>query len=522
MKRLLASSGPWWALGLLSALVATLQVSPVVNPPRWDECIVLYDAWRTVTGEVPYRDFFNFLPPGCFFFFGGLFRLEGSPGLASARWLMVLLVLLAAAAVLYALRRRGVPLCRAAPAAFLLPAGLFPFWGVPSHHWLAAVAWALFFLVLAAPREEAIPPWRWAAAGAVAGTGALVLQSDGLLMGVAGMVRVLLEREGRSRKVSSFAAGGLPPLLAAGLWLLLHGALGGFFRDALLWPLGHYSRPGSENYRALLEDLPGRLGLLGELALREGGPGRWTALLSGGLLYALLLLLALAIVAAAVAFPLKALGRRRMGDPWTAAASAATLASLALFARGNPNWLHLVFALWPLLLLWSFALAPGEKTTRGAPLLALLLLLSALLYHSRALAFHLPEAWEFTDPGRTLRESPVNVWLRTSAGLQPGDRIAAFPEGGEVYLFTRPAGIGFTYFTPLSAGYLDGKDHERAAARMESVRCSLVLLPVEMEAAYLDPASAVGRLLGGKYLREGTVAGAVVYRWKEPGGRPSP
>ncbi|MGC8764188.1 MAG: hypothetical protein ACP5VN_11275, partial [Acidobacteriota bacterium] len=340
---------------------------------------------------------------------------------------------------------------------------------------------------------------------------------DGLLLATAGLFRLAMEREGRGRKAGAFLGGAASLPMGAGLWLAVHGALGGFLRDALLWPLNHYSRPGNENYRALLEDLPGRLGRLAELALGEGGAGRWAALLSGGILYGLFLLLAGGLLAASVLFVARAVRRGRIENLWAPAASAVTLLATALFARGNPNWLHLVFALWPVLLLGCLAAGPPRgRGRRIVPALGLLLLLAASAYHSRALFFHRPEPWEFADPGRVLRESPVNVWLRAAAGVRPGERIAAFPEGGEVYLVTFPAGVGFTYFTPLEAGYLDGEDHLRAAAQMEGSRCALVLLPREMERAYLDPASAVGRLLRERFTREGEVSGAVVYRRRSP------
>lgn len=515
MRTAVPPSGLAWATVLAAAGIALLQVSPVVNPPRWDECIVLYDAWRTVSGEVPYRDFFNFLPPGPFLFYGLVFRILSAPAFGAARYVTVLLVLAAAGAAATALRRRGFGEREAVAVAFLLPLGLFPFWAVPSHHWLATLAWSLFLLALSEPPGRDVPRGRWAAAGLAAGAGGLFLQTDGLLLVLAGLFRLATEREGRGAKGAAFAGGAAFLPAAAVLGLAFRGGFGGLVRDALLWPWSHYSRPGNENYRALLEDLPGRLGLLGELALRDGGTGRWAALLAGGLLYGLLLLLAAGLLGGAVLFVARTLRRGRIENPWAPPAAAAILLAAGLFARGNPNWLHLVYALWPLLLLGCFALGPAALEGRWARTLLLLLLLAALAYHSRALFFHRPSLWEFADPVRVLRESPVNRWLRDGAGLGPGDRIAAFPEGGEVYLVSRPAGVGYTYFTPLSAGYLDGEDHRRAAAQMEGSRCALVLLPKEMEAAYRDPASAVGRLLSERFAREGEVSGAVVYRRRD-------
>jgi hypothetical protein len=81
-----------------------------------------------------------------------------------------------------------------------------------------------------------------------------------------------------------------------------------------------------------------------------------------------------------------------------------------------------------------------------------------------------------------------------------------------VYLYTFPAAVRFTFFTPLSEGYHDAADHGRAAREMEEARCALVLVTEEMEKDYLDPASAVGRLLRTRYEREGTVAGATIYK----------
>src|SRR5438874_8636742 len=42
-----------------------------------DEGIVLQGAERILRGEVPYRDFFSFYTPGCFYLAGFLFRVAG-------------------------------------------------------------------------------------------------------------------------------------------------------------------------------------------------------------------------------------------------------------------------------------------------------------------------------------------------------------------------------------------------------------------------------------------------------------
>jgi hypothetical protein len=116
-----------------------------------------------------------------------------------------------------------------------------------------------------------------------------------------------------------------------------------------------------------------------------------------------------------------------------------------------------------------------------------------------------------TDVDRPIRDSAVNRWLRTPGVLGTGDTVAAFPEGGEVYLYGAPPAVGYTFFMPLSERYNSLRDHEIVANQLVRNKPRWVLVTPGMEKAFLNPASPVGRLLRKDYRRLGQVGDAVVY-----------
>jgi hypothetical protein len=207
---------------------------------------------------------------------------------------------------------------------------------------------------------------------------------------------------------------------------------------------------------------------------------------------------------------------RRIEGPWLASAVLLTFLTSGIVLRGNPNWLHCLFALFPLLLLWAGAwqdlkVSISEGVKRAGAWALAGCLVAGIAYHARGLWRHPPSLWEFADADRPMREQPINRFLRGSAGLKPGDTVAAFPEGGEIYLYSAPAAVGTTYFLPLNRHYNSLKDHERVAREMERARPRYVLVTTEWEGDYLDEASPVGRLIRQRYRRVGTLGMAVIY-----------
>lgn len=509
-----------WVLPAIASVAVALflvpLVSPVIDYPKWDEYIVVYDAQRVLDGAVPYRDFFNFIPPGTFYLLAALFAPFGKATLTVARYAALVVTLLNWLVLWAALARAGWHRCRALALSLVYPLCIYPFWPVVSHHWLVHTA-CMGFLFLAAGPEEELSARRVMAMGAMAGLAGAFLQTEMLYIAAAGAVIVALSARGRAmwRRGAFFAAGTAVPLAVVFLPLVFLGAGGDMVRDLLIWPSRNYSRTGNDNARFLLDDVPIRLDALWSSVHGPHLAIKAILAVAGTALYAALLAAAAAAVVAALWVLVRTLWKQRTPVPLLLAATLLTFLGLGLFLRGRPDWLRLVYLSSLVLGAWAVAAGRhlGQKIWARRVILvwALFTLAAGGLYQGRWIWSHWPEGWELTDVDRPVRDSVVNRWLRSPGVLEPGDTVAAFPEGGEVYLYGAPAAVGYTFFMPLSDGYNSKHDHEIAAAQMEKNRARWVLLTPDLEKAYLDPASAVGRLLLDKYERKGTVGGAVVY-----------
>jgi hypothetical protein len=106
-----------------------------VNPVPADEGVILHGAQRIVDGDVIYRDFFEFITPGSFYFFAALFAVVG-PSLRAARYTMAV-VHLVSATLLYRLTRRGAGPAEATLVVFLFATVCVPVWRIASPHWLS-------------------------------------------------------------------------------------------------------------------------------------------------------------------------------------------------------------------------------------------------------------------------------------------------------------------------------------------------------------------------------------------------
>lgn len=517
MKRVLRDLGWLAAFALLAAFLA-LQVSPVLNPPKWDEYIVAYDAHRIVAGQVPYRDFFNFIPPGIFLFLAACFELARVSTLTVARWVGVAVVLLTTALAAWAFRKRNWGPVAALLWAALFPLALYPFWAMASHHWLAAAAFAGLVAVLAGASELGLG--RAFLAGLCVGTAGLCVQTQGVIM-VAFCASFIALGAKAGKKALTWLAwlGGVlavwGPVL---LCLAFRGGLTDFIRDTLFWPAWSYSRGSNENVGAILQDFPWRMGDIMSRVKAARSTGEAFALASGYLLYPMILALGMTVVAAAILVLGRSLRHRHFEGPWAPSAALATVLAVGLAFRGNLNWLHFLYLTVPLSLLWICALAEGaarHPTARRAALfLAALLAVAGAAYHTRGFWVHSPETWELTDADRPIREEAVNRFLHKPGNLKPGDTVAAFPEGGEVYLYGAPAALGFTYFKPLFQEYSTVEDHALAARQIEKNKPRWIMFPPDLESGYLDSRSAVAGVIRKDYERYGIVGNAVIYQRK--------
>jgi|WetSurMetagenome_2_1015567.scaffolds.fasta_scaffold11008_2 hypothetical protein len=502
--------------GLCAAAVLLfllLQVSPLVNRVTEDESTLVYDALRVSGGEVPYRDFFSlWAPGGLYVFSGGPWGWWGSPE-TGTRLLQVAIVFAFTLLLLRALRRWGAWAC---PLAAVFPVVLFPMSPFMGNHWCAAMAYT-GAVAAAGAIVEGAGRWAWFALGALSATAGCIMQTEGPPALVLVLLVVLLGRGARSLKRV------LPPTLAGAagalcLWLgplLLRGAGLAMARDAVLWPLLNYRRPGNVADLPLLADLPDRLGSL----LATPGQGRGAiasvASIAGVVAYLAVLGAAAALVLISVLHLLDVLrgkmhrGQASPAGPRGGEASVATMASILtlvgilVFSRANPTWVHLVYTLLPITLLWLQVPSDGWilRWGRFAGWAVVAVLILSSTYHLRSYAAERHALWEYGDVDRVDREGPLNRSLREVPFMRPGDTIAVLPSGGNTYLYTYPAAVGYTQLFALELGHHTVEDHRRVAEQIVRNRPKLVLFHRIAEASFMDGADPISGAVADGYVR---------------------
>jgi hypothetical protein len=502
--------------GLCSAAILLflfLQVSPLVNRVTEDESTLVYDALRVSGGEVPYRDFFSLWTPG------GLYLLSGGPWgwwgrpETGTRLLQVVTVWAFTLVLLRALRRWGVWAC---PLAAIFPVVLFPMSPFMGNHWFAAVAYT--GAVAAAGAVGAGAGLRaWFALGALSATAGCMMQTEGLTAILLVLLMVLIGRGAKGAKGPIlWSLGGASAALC--LWLgplVLRGAGLALVRDAVLWPLLNYRRPGNVADLPFLADLPERLRPL--LAPPGEGHGAiaFIASLAGGATYLAILVTAAGLMFISALHLIDLLRRKvfrgqaaplapSSGGPSMATmASILTLFGILVFSRANPTWVHFVYALLPIVFLWLLVPSDGWilRWGRFAGWAVVTVLLLSGAYHLRAYAAERHALWEYGDVDRVDRDGPLNRSLRELPFMQPGDTIAVLPSGGNTYLYTYPAAVGYTQLFALELGHHTVEDHGRVAEQIAQNRPKLVLFHRIAEASFMDRGDPISGVVTDGYVR---------------------
>lgn len=187
-----------WCLFLGAGTAAYVAAQPA---EFWtgDEGRFLYEAKRVLEGQVPYRDFFDFVPPGIMYAMAALFAVFGTD-IATAKLAMAVLQGLFVAMIFLMARNLGVRSGLAAAAALAHPALCYSIWPYLSPHWLGA------FLMMVATwlliRGPGAHPVRWSLGlGLLVGLLALVHQHRGAVLGAGVGGLMLLDHfvSGRSR-----------------------------------------------------------------------------------------------------------------------------------------------------------------------------------------------------------------------------------------------------------------------------------------------------------------------------------
>ncbi len=459
-------------LALLAVLVLVLVPTLTTLQPNPDAFTYLSHGLRLLAGEVIYRDFFEFTPPGAPLLAAALFAVTG-PSLLAARVVQVLALLLGAWLLGRLTRALGAGPWAATLPGLVLVLALYRFQPHWSYHWLVVptVAGA----ALAACRGFATDARRdWLLAGLGVGLSGLLLQADGVVLAaalagalVADVLVGRFDLAANARRLGLLLAGALAPIAPVLAWLGWHGALAAAWQDVWVWPFTHYATPGGPNDIRFLTDLWGFVSPYG---------GRWVNLpffyaqaYHGLALYALVVGTALGALAWALGVVSRLLRDGRTWSPDEAAWGVCGLLAVGfalLAARGRADLVHVALYAFPAVVLATAAASalarrltgPELSLVRALPLaaIALFALTGAAMWAQEVRSR--PDWWlQPGSPDAHWRQAPLVRWLAGRA--RPGDRVAAFPNGGFVYFYALPPAVPHTLFLPT--GYLT-KDEARA------------------------------------------------------------
>ena len=207
-----------------------------------DEGSIVYGAQRVAEGELPYRDFFEVMGPGAFYWLALWFKALGTTWLAS-RGAVLATALLAAWAIYFLsariIRRQFVLLPTLAYTILTVP-----MWSGANHHF-DSNTWALLAIASYVHGERAGGRWT-ALAGVLAGAAATVIPQKGVLVLIALLAAVVWKgvRESSLKESRTTAALLLTTFGGVGLSVVAFYALQGALRDLVyamaVWPATQY------------------------------------------------------------------------------------------------------------------------------------------------------------------------------------------------------------------------------------------------------------------------------------------
>ncbi len=214
------------------------------HPLIGEEFMLFLQGERVLEGEIPYRDFFQFITPGSIYLSALLFKLIGTK-------LTVIKVSIALIGgiiltITYFLSRKIISnslLC-------LLPPLFVLFYSIPHaplfyHHWLSEI-FVLLTILSGLIYIEKNSKNALLFAGINSGLAFLFLQHKGVLI-FSALTFFLLLDSGLINKKSiktpllPAIAGFIIPLISLFLYLYLHNAIGKFFYDCFYWVITSYS-----------------------------------------------------------------------------------------------------------------------------------------------------------------------------------------------------------------------------------------------------------------------------------------
>ena len=235
--------------------------------PNGDQTGFVYAGSRLAAGELPYRDYFQIVPPGTDWTYALMIREFGSH-----LWIPhIAMALLAAVAALLVTRisSRVLPGSSAALPGLLLIGLVLPVSADATHHWFSTViALAAVFVLL-----EGSTLGRVAPAGALCGLTACFTQTKGAAILVAFCIFFaweagLYQKSAASvvRQSAILAAFAAITFAAFNVYFVAAAGLRRWLYCIIVYPIRYYSAPSVNNWRVLDHDFGW-----------HGGPVKWIA-----------------------------------------------------------------------------------------------------------------------------------------------------------------------------------------------------------------------------------------------------
>jgi hypothetical protein len=331
-------------LFLGGALISGITLLEAIQPN--DEGLMLQAAARIADGQVPYRDFWWFYPPGQPYLLGGLWQLFG-PSLLTWRILRVLCDA-AVAVLVWMLARRGGAGDRLALAAWLMAALAMAYPSGP-HPFPLALALCLGALLLMEDRP--------ALAGVLAGVAAFWRIEFAAYLGLGVLLAYALrpgQRDDRLRPALRFAGSAAAVAVVLYLPVIAAAGLGDSFDLLIRYPVEDFS-----DYQSL----PFPFDYDGALNTSSIG-GFFSDSAENLLVFYLPLALVLGLVASLVA-----LGLRFTRLRWWQLAPAVFAVGMAHYLITRPDVFHTAPLAVMVAVLGSWAIAErDEETERVRPL----------------------------------------------------------------------------------------------------------------------------------------------------------
>jgi len=450
-----------------------------------DPFTLLYDSSRILHGQVPYRDFFEFVGPGTLWLQAAWMALFGVD--ADGAQVLLALVLATLGLGLYVLSlhlggRR--PLALFAPAFVLL--GLTAHWPWPSHHWCGDTAMVGALLAVSVWLRSGRDRWL-VVAGAACAVTALFLQTYGAALVVGLAAFLLIHARAWTALVrwgAAFAAGlglALAPVLA---YFERVGGLGRMVYDTLLWPPEHYVPinrypfAGNVGYwlrwgidPATSAHAQGRLGT----GLALAAANVYTGLSGGAALVLPLVAIALGAFLALESFGLQLLGAPAPADAsrnLLAACGLVMAASLALTIHVRADMLQIA---WATIAAYPVLVGCAARLRRRPAVLSVTAIMGALVAAAALWFVTLTSVPSTSSIDELASRDPLAQAVRTRTA--PGDRVAFVGFGSLVYFYGRPAAIGHTVVLPMDS-YTSADEIEQVRREVAVNRPRLVIFGV--------------------------------------------